>query len=75
LRHPGYPPYETSIIETNPTATSEIAAFHLHQARASGQALDFEEHLRRQLAAEQTAERAKRNSVTRFPSGTREVLP
>lgn len=75
LRHAGLPNYEDSILETNGPATAALTAFRLHSARALGQALDFEEHLRRQIAMEQTAERLKRSSVTRLPKGAREVLP
>ncbi len=75
LRHASFPIWEDSIIETDPTATILKAAHILHSTRALGQALDFEEHLRRQLAAEQAADRATRNAVGRLLPGTREVLP
>jgi hypothetical protein len=75
LRSAGTATWDDSILETNPAATVALTAFHLHQNRASGQALDFEEHLRRQIAAEQTAERIRRNAVSRLPPGTRAIVP
>lgn len=74
LRDAAYPEWEDSVIETDEATTVARAALHLHANRAAGQALDQEEHLRRQLAAQDEYERTKRNSVGRIPAGTRPVL-
>lgn len=74
LRDAAYPEWEDSIIETDEATTIARSALHLHANRAAGQALDQEEHLRRQLAAQDEYERTKRNSVGRIPAGSRLVL-
>jgi hypothetical protein len=74
LRDATYPEWEDSIIETDEATTVARAALNLHANRASGQSLDQEEHLRRQLAAQEEYEGTKRNSVGRIPSGSRPVL-
>mgnify|MGYP001545240127 FL=1 len=74
LRQAGYPMYEDSYIETNPTATIARAANFLHANRAGGAAIDTEEHLRRQLASADYFERARRTAVGRILPGTRAVL-
>ncbi len=74
IRDAAYPEWVYRIIETDEATTVARAALHLHAARAAGQGIDQEEHLRRQLAAQDEYERTKRNSVGRIPSGTRPVL-
>lgn len=74
LRDATYPEWEDSVIETDEATTVARAALNLHANRAAGQALDQEEHLRRQLAAQEEYERTKRNSVGRIPAGSRPVL-
>ena len=73
LRDASLPRWEDSIVETDEASTIARAAQHLHASKARGQGLDQEEHLRRQLAAQDEYERAKRNSVGRIPPGTRPV--
>jgi hypothetical protein len=74
IRQAGFPLWEDSIVETDPTTTVARAANLLHASRAGGAAVDPEEHLRRQLAAADDFERARRTSVGRIPPGTRPVL-
>jgi hypothetical protein len=74
IRDASYPQWEDSIIECDEATAVARASLHLHAARAAGQGIDQEEHLRRQLAAQDEYERTKRNSVGRIPAGTRPVL-
>lgn len=69
-----FPVWEDSIIETDAVSTIARAAFVLHTGRASSSATDLDEHLRRQLAAADDYERARRTSVGRIRPGTRPVL-
>lgn len=74
LRQASFPQFEDSIIETDSAATIARGANLLHANRAGGAAIDTEEHLRRQLAAADDYERARRIAVGRIPPGTRIVL-
>lgn len=74
LRQAGFPQFEDSIVETDPAATIARAANLLHANRAGGAAIDTEEHLRRQLAAADDFERARRTAVGRILPGTRIVV-
>jgi hypothetical protein len=74
IRDAIYPLWEDSILEVDEATTVARAAMHLHANRAAGTGLDQEEHLRRQLAAQEEYERLKRNSVGRIPAGSRMIL-
>lgn len=74
LRDAAYPEWEDSIVETDEATTVARTALHLHASRASGPGIDQEEHLRRQLAAQDEYDRTKRNSVGRIVTGSRAVL-
>ena len=75
LREAVFPRYEDSIVEVDAASVIARGANFLHANRAGGAAIDVEEHLRRQLAAADDFERAKRIAVGRIPPGTRVVLP
>jgi hypothetical protein len=74
LRDAVMPTWEDSIVETAVSTTIARAAITLHSSRASGPALDMEEHLRRQVAAQDDYERSLRRTAGRMPAGVREVM-
>lgn len=75
IRDAGIPVWEDSIIETPSAVLVARSAMVLHAARAGGSAIDVEENLRRQMAAQDEYDRALRRSAGRVPRGMVEVLP
>lgn len=66
--------FEDSLLDVEPTAILAQASASLHAARASGPAIDVEEHLRRYMVAMQTVDSSIRRLTGRMPAGARRVV-
>jgi hypothetical protein len=73
-RDAGIPVWDDSVLDIEPSPVIARAAMALHAMRAGGPGRDLDEHLRRQLAAQDEFERNHRRVAGRVATGSRRLI-